>query len=254
MQTFPLSNKDAYNAQGAAYYEWFKDFLIHASLAHKTRFPTIKDRYSFRLGTALPSPDLQAEQALNYEIGFDGKAWGLLDYGSALFFNQIDSAIEEVTLDSGFCKSQGLNARCFQQQNIGEQENLGIELFATANLNEQWRLHANYTWLDRNNITNPDIMPLDTIKHKVFASVEYQPLQYLRLLASAEYNSPRFSDTIGARVAGEFVVTNLKATFPLRNDFNAEFGVNNVTDENYAYQEGFPEQGRNYFANLNLRY
>lgn len=151
-------------------------------------------------------------------------------------------------------RTQGLNAHYFQQQNIGEQENPGIELYATATIDEQWRLHFNYTWLDRNNITNPDIKPLDTIKHKVFGSVEYEPFQYLRLLASAEYNSDRFSDTLGVRVADEFVVANLKATFPVHDNFSAEFGVNNVTDENFAYQEGFPEQGRNYFANLNLRY
>ncbi len=254
MQLFPLSNQDAYNAQGAAYYELFEDFVLHASLAHKTRFPTIKDRYSFRLGNALPSPDLKAEKALNYEFGVDGKAFGMLDYGAAIFFNQIDSAIEEVTLDRNFCTAQGLNPRCFQQQNIGEQENLGIELYTTVDINDAWRLHANYTWLDRNNITNPDIKPLDTVKHKMFASLEYQPFQYLRLLASAEYNSDRFSDTLGVRIADEFVMANLKATFPVNENFSAEFGVNNVTEENYAYQEGFPEQGRNYFANLNLRY
>lgn len=246
--------KDAYNIQGSAFYELFEDFTLHASLAHKTRFPTIKDRYSYRFGSALPNPGLQAEKTLNYELGLDGKAFDALDYGAAVFFNQIDNTIETVTLPKNSCS----RPPCFQLQNIGEQENLGIELYATAEINERWRLHFNYTWLDRNNITFPDIKPLDTIKHKVFAYIEYQPFRYLRLLASAEYNAKRFSNTPGTQTAyetvPEFVIANLKASFPLQQNFSAEFGVNNVADQDYAYATGFPEPGRNYFANLNLRY
>jgi iron complex outermembrane receptor protein len=249
--SFPLGKtKDAYNIQGSAFYELFEDFVVHASLARKTRFPTIKDRYSYRLGSALPSPDLQAEKALNYEFGLDGKAFEMLDYGAAVFFSQIDSTIESVTLPDSICT----RPPCFQLQNIGEQENLGIEWYATAKISDQWRMHVNYTWLDRNNITHPQIKPLRTPRHKVFSYLEYQPIRYLRLLASAEYNDKRFSDTDGTRIADAFVVGNLKATFIANKHLNAEFGVNNVADQNYAYEEGFPEPGRNYFANINYRY
>lgn len=242
--------KDAYNAQGSVFYELFDNLTVHASLARKTRFPTIKDRYSYRLGSALPSPNLQAEDALNYELGLDGKAFGKVDYGAALFFSQIDNTIEGVTLPDSRCS----RPPCFQLQNIGQQENLGLEVFATAVFNDQWQVHFNYTWLDRNNITMPDIKPLDTIKHKVFAYVQYQPFWFLRLLGSMEYNSERFSNTTGTRIADGFVVGNLKAAFPVHEYFTAEFGVNNLADQNYGYEEGFPEPGRNYYANLKFRY
>lgn len=248
---FPLSGtKDAYNVQGSVFYQIIDDLQVHASLARKTRFPTIKDRFSYRLGTALPNPGLQPEDALNYELGLDGKALGWLDYGGSLFFSQIDDTIESVTLPDDSCS----RPPCSQLQNIGQQENLGIELFATAQINDQWRAHANYTWLDRNNITNPDIFPTDTPRHKIFTYLEYQPVQYLRLLASAEYNGKRYSNTTGTRIAEDFVVGNLKATLIATEQLSAEFGVNNVADQNYAYEEGFPEPGRNYFANLNLSY
>lgn len=249
--SFPLSGtKDAYNVQGSAFYRIVDDLQVHASIARKNRFATIKDRFSYRLGTALPNPALQPENTLNYELGADDKAFGFLDYGGNVFFSQIDNAIESVTLPNSRCS----RPPCSQMQNIGQQENLGIELFATAQINKQWRLHANYTWLDRNNISNPTIYPLDTPKHKVFAYVEYQPLQYLRLLASAEYNDKRYSNTTGTRIAQDFVVGNLKATVIANEQLNAKIGVNNIADQNYAYEEGFPEPGRNYFANLNLSY
>ncbi|QPK64675.1 TonB-dependent receptor [Methylomonas sp. LL1] len=249
--SFPLSDtKDAYNIQGSAFYRIVDDLQLHASLARKTRFPTIKDRYSYRLGTALPNPSLAPESALNYELGFDDKAFGRVDYGANLFFSQIDDTIESVTLPNSSCS----RPPCSQLQNIGQQENLGLELFATAQINDQWRAHANYTWLDRNNISNPGIYPLDTPKHKIFTYLEYQPVQYLRLLASTEYNDKRYSNTTGTRVAKNFLIGNLKATFIANKQLNAEFGVNNVADQNFAYEEGFPEPGRNYFANLNLSY
>ena len=40
----------------------------------------------------------------------------------------------------------------------------------------------------------------------------------------------------------------------VRKDLDAEFGVNNVSDENYVYEEGFPEPGRTYFMNANFRF
>lgn len=249
--SFPLSGtKDAYNIQGSAFYQVLDELQLHASIARKNRFPTIKDRFSYRLGSALPNPGLQPENALNYELGLNGKAFTAVDYGTNLFFSQIDNTIDSVTLPSSSCSTPP----CFQLQNIGRQENLGTEVFATAQIDEQWRAHFNYTWLDRHNITNPQFKPLDTPKHKVFAYLEYQPIQYLRLLASAEYNAKRYSNTTGTRVAKDFVVGNLKATFIANKNLNAEFGVNNVADQLYAYEEGFFEPGRNYFANINLSY
>ena len=34
-------------------------------------FPAIKDRYSYRMGAAIPNPDLKAEQATTAEVGYD---------------------------------------------------------------------------------------------------------------------------------------------------------------------------------------
>jgi len=33
-----------------------------------------------------------------------------------------------------------------------------------------------------------------------------------------------------------------------------EAGVNNLLDRNYAYSEGYYEEGRNFFANMNYRF
>ncbi len=48
---------------------------VFASVAKKTRLPTLKDRYSARLGRALPNPDLKPEVARHAELGLRGKPW-----------------------------------------------------------------------------------------------------------------------------------------------------------------------------------
>ena len=46
--------------------------VAYASAARKTRFPTIKDRYSASLGSGLPNAGLTPETALNLELGIKG--------------------------------------------------------------------------------------------------------------------------------------------------------------------------------------
>lgn len=38
----------------------------HTNISKRTRFPTMKDRYSYRLGKSLPNPDLLEEKSLVY--------------------------------------------------------------------------------------------------------------------------------------------------------------------------------------------
>lgn len=248
-ERFPLYNRSAINGQGGLFYDVTDNTQVHAFVARKTRFPTIKDRYSFRLGSAIPNPQLEPEDTLNYELGFDSRQ-GPVEFGASFFYSDIANAIESVTIAPTACS----RPPCFQLQNIGKAEHLGYEAFATYTLDDTLKLHANYTFLDRNNRTNPNIRPLDTPKHKVFAYLEYTPWQYTRFIASTEYNSSRFSSSDGRRQADAFLIGNLKAVWLVRKDLDAEFGVNNVSDENYAYEEGFPEPGRTYFMNANFRF
>lgn len=59
-------NKDstaAWNPQIGLFYHASSTDEIHATVSHKSRFPTIKDRYSYRLGTAIPNASLQTEKS-----------------------------------------------------------------------------------------------------------------------------------------------------------------------------------------------
>ena len=50
-------------------------------------------------------------------------------------------------------------------------------------------------------------------------------------------------------MAGEFHLFNLQGAFSWKQ-LTLYMGLKNIFDANYAYAEGYPEAGRNYFTKL----
>jgi iron complex outermembrane recepter protein len=246
---FDTGSDSTWNAQLGWFHALNESTDLRASVGRKTRFPTISNRYSGRFGSALPNPDLEAEYSTNYEIGFDRRQ-GSVSYGAALFLSQLDDAIQSVTIAPDQC----LSPPCSQAQNIEEQENKGVELYVRFDLLKDLFLHVDYTYLDRENKTRSDVKPIDTPDHKVFGYLVYTPIPSLELVASVIYEGSRLNESPGVREADAFTVANLKGSWDWRNGLVTEFGINNVFDEDYAYDEGFPEPGRNFFLNVQYRY
>jgi iron complex outermembrane receptor protein len=50
--------------------------------------------------------------------------------------------------------------------------------------------------------------------------------------------------------SGVLALMNFKASYKVKEWLTVEAGINNLLDRNYQYTDGYPEAGRNYFANL----
>jgi iron complex outermembrane recepter protein len=246
---FPTGSNSAPNIQLGLFHDLNPETSVHAVAGRKTRFPTISNRFSGRFGSALPNPDLAAEKATTYELGIDREHGGL-KYGGAVFLSQLEDAIQSVSIADDLC----MNPPCSQPQNIEEQDNKGFEVYLDVAVLPQLDLHFDYTYLDRKNKTRPDVKPIDTPRHKAFAFLAYRPLDAFEIVASTVYEGKRLSESTGERGVGAFTVANLKGSWRARDDLAVEFGVNNITDRDYAYDEGFPEPGRNWFLNLHYRF
>ncbi|HTQ99263.1 MAG TPA: TonB-dependent receptor [Candidatus Acidoferrum sp.] len=251
---FPTATADGWKAQTALTYKLSDTWSSHASIARHTRFPTMKDRYSYKLGTAIPNPALEPESAVNMEVGVNGNvplsSGRTLELSAALFQNRLDNTIDSVSIAPTLCSSPP----CTQEQNIGRQNNTGVELGFTAHLGDQWDVHGDYSYLDRKNLTNPTLYALDTPKNKVFSYVRYRATNQLDFMLSSEHESPRYSTTNATRVTTPFTVTDLKASWRFSKMWQAEAGVRNLGDTLYMYEEGFPEPGRTWFLNLNVNF
>ncbi|MDN5287491.1 MAG: TonB-dependent receptor [Mucilaginibacter sp.] len=246
----PANNNSAWNLQGLLQYDIDSTNTISASVAHKTRFATIKDRYSYKFGTAIPNPDLKAEDALNYDLSYHTLLAGKLTLQASIFYSKINNLIQTVNNVQVDPKT---GTQQSQVQNVGRAEYYGAEFAIGYPIATQVRIDANYTYLKRNNLSSPGIFLTDVPQNKVFASVQYTPISKLYVMASEEYNSKRYSTSYGT-VSGQFALTNIKAHITLVKGFAVEGGVNNLFDRNYTLVEGFPEAGRNYFANVIYSY
>ncbi len=230
----------AFNPQIGLFYKLPDLGTFYFTFASKSRFPTIKDRYSFRMLQAIPNPNLEPERANHYEIGYDGKVHKDLSIHASLFAADIRDTIQRV---------DNVVGNRFQLQNVGESRHLGTELGLDYKPVEAFQLGVNYTYLDRKNISQPNIKLIDTPRHSFFAYADIRPLKWLSIIPSAEYGSSRWSTSFGAE-SGGYATFNLKASVRLPQNLTLSFGVNNLADRNYTLTEGYPEPGRTLFANL----
>lgn len=248
IEDFPTSDSDAINPQLGLFYKVSPQGLAHASIAMKSRMPSIKDKFSYKLGKALPNPDLDPERSVNYELGYKHTLDWLTVEGN-LFWNDIEDYILLKTIPNPSNPATTID----QNQNIGEVDIYGVELGVTADLLECLTVGTNYTYLEYENHTNDDEL-LNTPSHKVFIYVEYRPWDRLAFLADMEHNSDRFSSTDGIRVAEGYTIFGIKATYEFLEKKYIEAGMNNVFDRDYAIEEGYPEPGQTWFANLRMEF
>lgn len=235
---------DALNPQLGIFYQVAEAHRLHATVARKSRFPTIKDRYSFRLGAALPNPDLEPERATHFEIGYEGDPMKDLTLRANLFASEIKDTIQRV---------DNVVPGLFQLQNVGKSRHLGAELGFDWTPCEAFQWSASYAYLDRKNESQPDVRLIDTPRHSIVTYADIRPVSWLSVIPSVEYNGSRYSTTYGIE-AGAWAVANLKLSIRLPGDVTLSAGVSNLLDRHYELAEGFPEAGRNFFANFQIQF
>lgn len=216
---------------------------LSLSVARKTRFATIKDRYSYRMGAAIPNPDLKAETALHLEAAYADQiklGQKALKWQGSLFYSRLTDAIQQVN---------NVQPNVYQFQNTGRAEFYGGDASVRVPIGAVWQTGAQYSYIHRRNLSNPDLKFIDVPDHKILVFAQAQLLRRATLVANVEYNSSRYSTSYGTQ-AGGFMVAYAKASVRVWRYVSLEGGVNNLFDRNYALAEGFPEPGRNYFVNL----
>jgi len=250
MPSFPLSATDAFNPQGGLFYKVTDTGTVHASVAAKSRLPSLKDKYSYRFGTSLPNPDLNAERSINYEIGYKEVLFKRITVEANVFYSDVSDFILFKTIPDPDNPGMTIN----QNQNIGNIRQYGVELGVSGQILSCLKGGFNYTHIQYDNEDSTD--RLVNIPHnKVFAYLQYfTPLDGLSLVGSVEYNGNRYSSSDGVRVAQEYALVNTKAIYEVYKGLSIEGGIYNITDEDYAIDEGFPLEGRNYFVNLRYKF
>ncbi len=242
---FPMGSTSGFNPQLGLFYSPTEADTFHISVARKTRLPSIKDRYSYRLGTAIPNPDLDPEKSINYEIGYETTHIETLRVKGTVFYNDVSDYIQLTKIADPDNPGNTID----RNGNIGKVALSGLELEAAAQLLRSLEVGGNYTFTHADNKSDSSKLK-DIPKHKVVAYLRYTLFDRWICQVDGEYDSKRYSSTDGVRIADDFIVANIKVGYDFGNGFLVESGMSNVLDENYELQEGYPLPGRTLFANV----
>lgn len=241
--------QSADNGQAGLFYDLSERTRFYATIAQKTRLPTLKDRYSARLNTYIENPGLKPEESVNYEIGYQGTPWPGAKAEAAIFYSDIRDKIQTV-YQPGASSCSAIN-RC-QMQNVGKVRSTGLELGLRSPVSAWLEVGTNYTYIEMENISSPGTRLTDIPQHKLTAYAIIRPFGPLQIVPYVESESSRWtSNTVKT---GDHTTLNLKAMYTPLPNLDIEAGVTNLTDENYTLAYGFPNPGRMWFANANYRF
>lgn len=243
----PRGDDSATNAQIGLFQKVGSAGQVRFTLANKSRFASMQERYSTRFGTVIPNPFLKAERAHHYEIGYSGPLAGSWTLDTALFHSDVRDSIQTVRVaQQGGCNTTA----CDQPQNVAKARNAGLEVGVRGEVGPV-TLNTHYTLLQRKNISAPLVRPTDTPRHKLFLSASWNHGAW-QFTGTGEAASQRFSASDGSQIAHGYAAYHLKAGYRFSNNVRLEAGVRNLFDRVYELSEGYPMAGRNYFVNFNV--
>ena len=245
----PQNDNTVLNGEAGVSFELAESSTMKAGISYKTRFPTMKDRYSLRFGKSIANPDLKAEDALNYTLDYSGSsADKKIKLEAGIFYSSLKDAILEVYgVDPD-------DPQIYQLQNAGKAEYYGTDLSVEYTVVKPLVFEVNYSFVKRNNMSSPDVKFTGVPEHSFHSAFTYwfKNKSYLNL--NVESYSDRYSSSDGVKCGG-FTLLNFKGSYYLYKKMVClEAGMNNILDKNYEVTEGYPLMGRNWFASLIFTY
>ena len=237
--SFPLAQAEATDAQAGLSWRPTEGGNWFAGVARKSRFASQFERYSYRLGAALPNPELRAERATHWQIGWRGTLRGAF-VETALFRIEVEDAIQRVT-----ATPTGVT----QFRNVGAATHQGAEVSLRAG-----PFGLDYSYLDRRSEATPRVVLFGTPDHTLAAHADLALGERITftpaVLAFSERNT---SDLAGGEPVDGFVRADAKLSYRLRDDAQLEMAVHNLFDELYELDRGYPEEGRRLSIGLRVR-
>jgi iron complex outermembrane recepter protein len=251
--TFRLSDQTAFNIQGGARYALRDDTDLFGSIGRRARFPTMFERYSYRLGNGQPNAGLRPEKATKIEMGVETRILPRTNLSVALFNSDVDDFIQAVTIGTRTTPPFGA---IVQNQNVGNARFSGIEAEVTSHIIPRVDLGANYTLLDRDPRGSQSSAPYyGTPRHKGIAWADIDLGQGFSIIPSLLVESSRkTTDTGNGLPVDGFIVANLKGVYQITEAISAELASYNLTDQKYFYDNGYPMPGRTVVITTRVRF
>ncbi len=242
---FPHTKANSLNPQAVLYFTPTSATTAHIAINRASRFPSIKDFYSYRMGQGVPNPNLTPERTTNYEIGIRQQLMPTLSSSIDLFHASVSDYIQQ----------NWINATTYQMQNIGKIDQKGAELSLVYAPTESLSLESSYTRLLMKNDSNPSVPIVQVPTEKAILSASYSPIAPLKWINTLEYSSG-FTDNLNSAYVhlSGYAKYNTKVIYEATNHLSFDVGVNNLLDRNYYLTYGYPDAGRLFFSNVRYKF
>lgn len=244
---YPRSRDRDFNYQAGLSYDVLPLQQLRLSLARSSRFASLKERYSYKMGKALPNPYLGTEQAYTLDLGYEGR-WDNLRWSWNGYMIRIENIIQEVTgVDPE-------DAMVWQLQNRGRARFMGTEVGVDYAPWSWVLMGVNYALTGQKNLSNPELRFIDVPRHKLNVFTEVRLPKDWRITADVNYSSKRYSRSDGSSQTAPFTTVNLHVQKVAFQDFIVKGGVRNLFDRLYYITEGYPQPGREFFVSVRYNY
>ena len=244
ISNFSLSDSFGLDAQAKLDWTINKSTSLEIGLERKTRLPAMKDRYSYKLGKAIPNPGLDSEINNSLIIGVSRTVAGRLRIVPRLFCNMATDFITAVTVSPGITQNQNSGTILFyggslQVTGILIPDRLAIDLSYS---------HIRWPQYD----TGPVVTDLP--HHKLNATLKFPPLKSLSLSATVSSASARESATDGTQPVSGHCLAGLALRMSPGRSLTITLGIHNLLDTDYELTEGYPMPGRQYFVRMGWKH
>ena len=231
------------NGQASLQVQVTRQLSLNFSMGKKSRFPTLKELYSERLGRNIANPDLQAEHSWNKQAGLSWVAGpALLEF--SLFHNQLSDLIANRQL--------GNNTR--QLQNIDQSLMYGMEV------STRWQfsrgiVDINYTYLNARNQSvgrTADYLEYRPV-HRLNGICRYSASRLLTFQLEGNYTADQHfqNPNTGAwEKLTDFALLSGKIDLRVFSGLGIYFRVDNIFDRLYFGEFGVPSPGRELISGI----
>lgn len=197
--------------------------------------------------SSVGNKDLTAETSTGFDVGFEIKPTMDTQLSFSYFHTNYKNMIGWFEFNPYDPNDWSGEYRNFERAKIK-----GLEIAASAKINEQVTLSGSYTYLDakeKKQLGGYQQMQ-HRPKHQVTANATYQPLNNLTLNASAIYYGERKES--GNKTLDSFVLFDIAGSYKINNRFEVDAKIQNVFNKQYEFADGYRERGRSAYVGVNI--
>lgn len=207
---------------------------LKASVSKGFRYPILREMYMF----PPQNPNLKPESMWNYELAFSQRLTdGHFSYGVNIF--HIDGKNLIMTLPNP-------NGSGMLNQNSGKINNTGIEIQAVYNIDRQWSVDGNYSYL---HMKNPVI---GAPEHKLYGGANFSHGRW-NASTGIQYIAGLYTQTEPAKTEN-FVLWNIRASFRITKWLDFYVRGENLLAQKYEINAGYPMPRATVTGGVNINF